>query len=213
MIRYTLIADGSSDKTLLNIIKWLLDDLYPKIPNKGTFADFRPHQSPPQNKDIKSRVRFATDYFPFDILFYHRDAESNTKTIIEERLQEIQSQLPAHNISNTVCLIPIKMMEAWLLFDKNAIKKAAGNRNYKAEIKLPTLKQVENINPKVVLHDLLKQVSGLKGRQLKNFNVHQAVHLVAQNIENFNVLRQLPAFRKFETELKHKVENFLNNKP
>ena len=27
LLRYTLIADGSSDKTLMNIIKWLLDDL------------------------------------------------------------------------------------------------------------------------------------------------------------------------------------------
>ena len=40
-ITYTLIADGSSDKVFLRIIKWCLDDLYPKLPTKEQYADFR----------------------------------------------------------------------------------------------------------------------------------------------------------------------------
>lgn len=40
-LKFTLIADGSSDAVLLNIVKWLLDDLYPTLPNEGQFADFR----------------------------------------------------------------------------------------------------------------------------------------------------------------------------
>ena len=28
LLKYTLIADGSSDKILMNIIKWSLDDLF-----------------------------------------------------------------------------------------------------------------------------------------------------------------------------------------
>ncbi len=47
-LKYTLIADGSSDKTLLRIIKWVLDDLYPKLPNQGVFADFRGLPDPPK---------------------------------------------------------------------------------------------------------------------------------------------------------------------
>jgi len=32
-LNYTLIADGSSDKALMNIIKWSLDDSYSILPN------------------------------------------------------------------------------------------------------------------------------------------------------------------------------------
>ncbi len=39
-LKFTLIGDGTSDKVLINIIKWLLDDLYPTIPIRIEFADF-----------------------------------------------------------------------------------------------------------------------------------------------------------------------------
>jgi hypothetical protein len=49
---------------------------------------------------------------------------------------------------------------------------------------------------------LLFVVSGLKGRHLNKFNVHQCVHRVAEFIENFGPLRQLPAFQALEAEIK-----------
>lgn len=123
LIRYTLIADGSSDKVLMNVIKWLLDDLYPEIPNKGTFGDFRNLRNPPKKGDVKRQVQYAQHFYPFDILFYHRDAESNKNNIVEERIAEIIEQLEEDIIPKTVCIIPIKMMENWLLLDETAIKK------------------------------------------------------------------------------------------
>lgn len=207
LLRYTLIADGSSDKALMNIIKWLLDDLYPKMPNIGTFGDFRMLQKPPKKGDVKRQIQYAQHLYPFDILFYHRDAETTKNNIADERIAEIKEQLEESNLSKTVFIIPIKMMENWLLFDENAIKKAAGNRNYNKPIVLPTVNRLESLNdPKLLLHNLLKEVSGLKSRQLKNFNVNQAVHLVAENISDYSVLRQLDAFKKFEKNLKDIIE-------
>jgi len=208
-LKYTLIADGSSDKTLLQIIKWSLDDLYPKLPNEGMFADFRSLPKPP--KELKHKVKSALKYYPYDILFIHRDAEKNDFKMIKRRIAEIRKELQDDEFSKTICVIPIKMMESWLLFDSEAIKKASGNRNYKGIINLPSIKKVENENqPKIVLHDLLKEASGLKGRNLKNFNIDKAVHLVAENIEDFSALRNLEAFKAFEEELKIKIDYFLN---
>ena len=51
-ITYTLIADGSSDKVFLRIIKWCLDDLYPKLPTKEQYADFRTLRNPPRAGDV-----------------------------------------------------------------------------------------------------------------------------------------------------------------
>jgi len=96
-LKYTLLTDGSSDKTLLNIIKWLLDDLYPQLSCDGSFADFRHIPNPPQIGDVVQRVI--------------------------------------------------------------------------------------------------------------NFNVHYAVHLVAENIKDYSPLRELSAFREFEKDLKIAVRN------
>lgn len=212
LIRYTLIADGSSDKALMNIIKWILDDLFPKIPNKGTYGDFRMLQKPPRKDEVYKQIQYAQNYYPFDILFYHRDAESNSNTIIEERIAEIKGQLDAEFNQKIVCVVPVKMMESWLLIDEMAIKKAAGNKNYNNPINLPQINRLETIrDPKEVLHNLLKQVSGLKSRRLKNFNVHQAVHLVTEYITDYKLLRQLSAFNKFEKDLKDVVNSLMEN--
>lgn len=211
-IRYTLIADGSSDKALMNIIKWVLDDLFPKIPNKGIYGDFRMLQKPPRKDEVYKQIQYAEHYYPFDILFYHRDGESNSSTIIDERIAEIKGQLDAEFNQKIVCVIPIKMMEAWLLIDEMAIKKAAGNKNYNNQVNLPPVNKLEMLKePKEILHDLLKQVSGLKSRRLKNFNVHQAVHLITEYTTDYRLLRQLNAFNKFEEDLKNVVNSLMKN--
>ena len=213
VLKYTLIADGSSDKVLMNIIKWTLDDLYPRLPNEGIFADFRHLPKPPQKADIKNQVNDAAEYYPFDVLFYHRDAESSDNDIIEKRVTEIKSQLDNSYSSKTICVIPIRMMEAWLLFDEMAIKKAAGNRNYTGNFNLPSINKLEAENdPKKILHNLLMDASGLKGRSLKKFNVHKRVHLVAENIADFSPLKQLKAFKRFEQDLKDVIDKLLARK-
>jgi len=103
-------------------------------------------------------------------------------------------------------------METWLLINEEAIKKAAGNRNYNGNIDLPLLKNLERENqPKERLHNLLKNASGVKNRRLKNFNVDQRIHLVADYIEDFSPLRNLVAFRVFEDELRKVVDKYLEN--
>ncbi len=209
-LKYTLLTDGSSDKILLNVIKWLFDDLYPQLPCDGSFADFRQISFPPQTGDVIQRVKCAGSYYPFDILFYHRDAEKLDACI---RKKEILKLVDQNLSSKIVCVIPVRMMETWLLINEDAIKKAAGNRNYKENIDLPVLRKLESLaKPKEILHELLEKTSGLKGRRLKTFNVHYAVHLVAENIKDYSPLRELAAFREFENDLKVAVDLFLTKK-
>ncbi len=213
ILRYTLLTDGSSDRTLIPVINWLLNDLYPQLACEKSFADFRTIPNPPRNGDVAMRIKYTKHYFPFDILFYHRDAEKNTKQILNQRKQEISEKIDDPTLCKVVCIIPVKMMESWLMVDKEAIKKAAGNRNYKGNIDLPPLSKIESLSdPKAKLHEILCTTSGLTGRRLKVFTANDlqyAVHLVAENISDFSPLRQLPAFREFEKELTEKVNQFL----
>ncbi len=207
-LKYTLIADGSSDKTLLKIIKWSLDTLYPHLSNEESFADFRFLQKSP--KSLKDKLETAKKIYPFDVVFIHRDAESTNVKVIGQRFAQIKDEIGEIEFQNTVCVIPIKMMEAWLLIDKNAIKKAAGNRNYVGEINLPLLKSLEKENqPKIRLHNLLADASGLKGRNLRKFNPDKAIHLVAEYIEDFSPLRSLISFREFEKDLQRVINKYL----
>ena len=207
-LNYILISDGSSDRILMSIIKWALDTNYPKLPINGRWADLRGWNC----KNIPEKLKLARQlYNHFDILFYHRDAETCNIKILEERTQEIHNGINnADIIRKTICMIPIKMMESWLLFDVEAIKKASGNRNYKGHINLPAINRLEAIKqPKDELHQLLKQISGLKGRNLEKFNPHSATHLIAEYINDFSPLRQLKSFQRFEEELKTVVDSII----
>jgi hypothetical protein len=202
-LRYTLLTDGSSDKTLMNIIKWVLDDIYPKLPCHGSFADLRPLPNPPPFGNVIQRIKRAEELYPFDILFYHRDAENNDNNIIKKRKDEIFGKIDAQLASKIVCVVPITMMETWLLIDRDAIKKASGNRNYSDAVVLPAISKLEKIkDPKKELHQILKTCSNLKGRREKMFNEDSAVHLVAEYINDYSPLRQLSAFKEFEQDLK-----------
>jgi hypothetical protein len=46
-----------------------------------------------------------------------------------------------------------------------------------------------------VLHHALKVASGLAGRRLRRLRTSDAVHRVAEYIDDFSLLRELPAFR------------------
>jgi hypothetical protein len=179
--------------------------------SEQNFADFRGFSNPP--KTLAEKVKQAKIYFPYDLIFVHRDAENNKNETINIRKNEIKEAIGEVEYEKSVCVVPVKMMETWLLINEMSIKKAAGNRNYKENLKLPTLKKLdEEKYPKNLLHKLLKEASGLKGRRLSTFNPDFAVHLVAEYIEDYSPLRQLAAFNAFEQDFKQKIDKLLSDK-
>lgn len=103
-------------------------------------------------------------------------------------------------------VIPVRMLEAWLLFDEVAIRKAAGNPGGKCQLNLPNLRRLEEIaDPKNELHSVLQQASELTGRRLKKFNVYEKIFRVADLITDFSPLRQLSAFQALETDIQQAI--------
>jgi hypothetical protein len=98
------------------------------------------------------------------------------------------------------------MQETWLLFNENAIRSAAGNRNGSMQLTIPPLSELETLpNPKDHLHNLLRQASGLHGRRLENFNVRNQVRRVTDFINDYSPLRELSAFLALENDIKHTI--------
>ncbi len=204
-LRYTLITDGSSDRAFIPILNWLLIDLECNYTFQNTWADFSRLPHPP--KSLTDKITLAIDLYPCDLLFIHRDAEKEPR---KNRLNEIYQAIAQTNIKNipVVCVIPVRMLEAWLLFNEIAIRKAAGNPNGKCQIQLPALNKIESLlDPKNNLIEFLKIASELKGRQLKKFNERQAIHRLANIINDFSPLYKLSAFRELKKDLSQTLSN------
>lgn len=94
------------------------------------------------------------------------------------------------------------MQEAWLLIEEAAIRWAAGNKNGKMPLRLPRMRDLEDLpDPKEVLHELLREASGLKGHRRQGVDVSKCSRRVPDFITEFAQLRQLSAFRQLEADI------------
>ena len=193
-IRYTLLTDGPSDRSLIPIINWLLDQ-YSAYPYESQF----PEQQPALRLGLEGRIRQVLVLYPCELLLVHRDAERES---YENRAEEIASNLPAES-PPSVFVIPIRMTEAWLLTDAGAIRAAADNPAGSDPLALPRPRDLEKIpDPKNVLNGLLETASGLTGRRLRRFQTGRRVTRVAELTNSFAALRTLSAFQSFEEQIK-----------
>ncbi len=194
MLRYTLVADGTSDQVLIPILDWLIGEHLPDLSIVSAFArDFGN-----VGHDLRSRVKAAVHNFPSDLLFIHRDAETQSR---ERRLAEINAAM--HDVKvHFVPVIPVRMTEAWLLADEKAIRFAAQNASSRIDLGLPARRRWEELpDPKAVLLLALKAATERRGRALDKFSAEKARHLIAPRTSSFELLRGLPAFDALETDL------------
>jgi len=143
------------------------------------------------------------------LLFVHRDAET---TSLEERLSEINQAVSNASVDRqmpaVICVVPIRMTEAWLLFDINAIRQAAGNPNGTLPLNLPALSDIEGLpDPKRILRDKLYAATELGAHRKRRFDTNIAVQRIPECIEDFSSLRSLSAFVALEEELKRTLES------
>ena len=200
-LRYTLLSDGSSNKALMPILTWLLQEHLHDSAIQAAWADLRCLPNPPSI--MSKRIQCSIDLYPCDLLFVHRDAENElSNNRFSEINKAVEEAKAVTEVPPAVCVVPVRMLEAWLLFDLDAIRRAAGNPHGRQSLNLPNLHNLEHLpSPKEYLHQLLRDASGLRGRRLRSFNQNSAVHRIPEYIEDFSPLRTLPAFRSLETKI------------
>lgn len=203
-LRCTLLTDGPSDRALVPLIRWLLREHRGITPVDLEFADLGRLVDPP--RDLSQRIERSIELYPCDVLFVHRDAERASLT---KRVREINDALTRRSRPEAlpvVTVIPVRMTEAWLLIDEAALRVAAGSPRGRQPLRLPAVRDLEGLaDPKRILHDLLREASGLRDRRrrLDHFNrdLGTCVQRVAERIEDFSLLRQLNAFQALETQV------------
>ncbi len=187
-VSYVLVGDGGSDKALLPIISWAIRRARPTavIPAPTFVARAA--------KPIDGMItHVATAYEP-KLIFVHRDAE---KLSYEERRREIPIW------DRVVPVVPVRMIEAWLLIDEPALRMAAHNPNGSVALEMPEVNRLEGLpDPKKAVYHLLRSASELNARRRRSFSAERAVHRLAELIDDFSPLFGLPAFASFWEELK-----------
>lgn len=195
-LQFTLVTDGASDRALLPVLTWLLRQ-HSMRTFQPQWADLRALRQPP--KTLEEKIFTALELYPCDLLFVHRDAEREPRAT---RVAEIRRCLANRAEPPTVCVVPVRMQEAWLLFDEAALRLAADNPRGEVPLPFPPLLRLEEVSdPKELLHELLYQASGLRPGRLSRFNPAARAHRLAELIEDFSPLRRLAAFQALETEL------------
>ena len=108
-------------------------------------------------------------YRSVNLLFVHRDAE---KMDPDTRYDEIREGVTAAGYDGRwVGVVPVRMIEAWLLADEAAIRRVAGRPGGTEPLDLPAPDGLEDIpNPKQALREVLMQAGAPKGvRRRKRF--------------------------------------------
>ncbi len=198
-VRFTLVAEGTTDVALMPILSWALrsDTRVKEI--DAQFAS--PTRLPRTREGLAAKIRQALVLYPANLLFVHRDADAAGW---DARREEIEREVAAAACAIPAApVIPVRMMEAWLLIDEGAIRRAADNPRGTMDIGLPSrMAGIEReADPKSLLHDALRRACGHQGRRLAKFHSADRVGRIAELIDDFEPLRQLEAFRQFEYSL------------
>lgn len=197
-LTYTLLGDGPSDQLLDYPIRWALRKMGVGV-EFGQWADLR--YAKPRPMSLGERARVALQLYPAQLLLVHRDAEREP---LDARLSEIRAAV-ASVTKHYVAVVPVRMTEAWLLHDGQAIRHASGNPNGKGALTLPRPSTVERApDPKSILEHALLDASELTGRRRdkRQRDFPQMRARTAELITDFEPLREAPAFRAFLTELR-----------
>ena len=200
--RYTLVADGPSDRCLLPIINFVLGSVT-GVAEAGFVSAFaEPSLVAGGAGGLAARMLRACTLYPCDVLFVHRDAEREERV---RRVEEISRAATEAELRTVVGVVPVRMTEAWLLISEAAIRRAADNPNGTVHLQLPRLSDLETVpDPKALLFDLLTRASEKSGRRLQQFrtvpNLGHRRSRLATIIEDFSPLEQLSAFRAFRDD-------------
>ena len=209
-LRFTLVTEGPTDAVLLHPLKWLLANNGVMRPIESAWADLRQLPKPPTR--LENKIAAAFDLYPCDLIFIHRDADREPRVNRIDEIQRAIKIVSADFFSNKsypyICVVPVRMTEAWFLFGEAEIRRAAGNPAGMINLSIPPLQKIEGLpKPKETLHGLLQSATELSARRLKKFSPIQAFYRLAELIEDYSPLRQLPAFAALEADLQDTIQN------
>ena len=155
-LRYTLLADGSSDRAHRPILTWMLRRVLRCNWYRGGVCRLASPASILPKNFLSAFIGASSCIHAIRVLVL-RDAESAP---IEKREAEIRKALEESSVADSVrvvCVVPVRMQEAWLLIDEAALRNAAGDPNGTQPLDMPDVQKLEELaDPKQLSRELLR---------------------------------------------------------
>lgn len=194
-VRFLLICEGSSDTALIPHIQALLIDC------GASEAD---GSASYHGRRLEDKIRLGLRYHHgVNLLFVHRDAD---RAGTAARFAEIGAGISAADYHGRwVGVVPVRMMEAWLLADEAAIRRVAGRPRGTEPLDLPPPHELEDVSdPKQMLKDVLLQAGAPRGaRRRKRFasDFDAFRKQLAENLPVGGSLERLAAWVRFRDDV------------
>ncbi|MGP2439153.1 hypothetical protein [Streptomyces sp. JW3] len=152
---------------------------------------------------VSDKLRAARELGgPYDVAVVQRDADNGPPEVRKAEITEaVHTQWPglAH-----VPVVPVRMLEAWLLLDEQAIREVAGNPRGHVPLELPKPTTVERLaDPKQRLKETLAKASGCKGRRLTELQQRfpRNRHRLLDLLDRDGPVGEIPSWRTFVSDL------------
>ncbi|ALO93491.1 hypothetical protein SHL15_2336 [Streptomyces hygroscopicus subsp. limoneus] len=208
-VRALYLCEGSSDTGLSDHIKEIGAEMGREILVTPPDLDRLPDKPGHSVRDkLRAAQRLSDEWQVYDLVVIHRDSDGNPperrRTEIAEAVTEVCPGL-VH-----VPVIPVRMLEAWLLLNQQAIREVAGNPNGKVALDLPKATRAESVpDPKALLKQAIATASEDKGRRLeklqKRFPENRARLL--QMLDRAGPVQQLASWQAFTQDLREALNS------
>ena len=207
-----LYAEGPTDKRFLPTVI------------QRTAADLLAHQgrqvtdvllptileaTPRQSRAADNVLIVARQAHGYHILFIHADADAPTRerAYTERIAPGLERIAAARENEESVChdvvpVIPVQMVEAWLLADADALRAVLGTELNSEQLGIPaSAQQIEGMaNPKEHLTEIIRTIYASRTRRRRSFDVGELFQPLGEQIR-LEQLRRLPAYQTFGADL------------
>lgn len=207
-LRFALLGEGNSDDALLPLLQWTLEQpslgLLPGVDLTPIWADRHELSTTDEGDDL---ILSTVELYSCDLLFIHRDADGPSREVRVDEIRAIASDARRRMTEPppVVPVVPVRALEAWLLVDETAIRKAVRRPEGRQNLRLPRGRQIETcLDPKDVLRQALRVASELPRRRWHQVDRIRP-RIISGLIEDFSGLRQLPAFQAFEEDVRRVI--------
>lgn len=199
-VRFAFVGEGTSDLALWPHLEELCVQLGAR--EAIGYAPDLSRLSPPPGIAVADKLEAIAELHR-DVHFVcvHRDAD---RAGFAARCAEIEEAAAAFPLP-VVPIVPVTMIEAWLLLNPDEIRAAVGVPPGRGRLDLPGPGRIESVpNPKKLLEEALATASGETGRRLKrvkkSFNENRRFLLERLDIDG--PVTRLPAWQAMLGALK-----------
>jgi hypothetical protein len=139
-LKYTLLTDGTSDKALIDILNWLLQECGIDYAIQPEWADLSRLSVKP--KSLSERIINSLELYPCDLLFVHRDAEKEDR---QNRVDEIQEAIDRVNPPITIPYAKVEQLSDPKQSENSPFKKRLVENGNEAIAFLVKINQSERV--------------------------------------------------------------------